>query len=1556
MSETANKRVGDYELISHIGDGAQGKIFKARCVAKDNPNVAEGRDVALKIVRRFSEDGRSEDRFKREVRNFLSLSHPNLVSYLESFVVQDEWAEEINCLVMEFLDGEDMKARLVKDPKGLAWEFVKDVFMQCLSGLAYASENGIIHRDLKPSNIFLLKDGGVKIIDFGIAKKEDGTVTTTSGFKGTYDYMAPDFLTTGEEFRGDGLSDVFSMGVCFYQALTGRLPYASSRESGWVAYLNRWQKGQARDITISAGALRVLDDRAVAFVRKAIRVNREERYRSFTEMLEELDKIDRRSLKVGKERYVMESYMGKGGFGEVFKARRAGDGKHFAVKHMFPGLDPSRFRREARLLQKYPHPNIVGYEAYVKIDRLDGADHYLVMEFLEGMPGWGLRGRIKKDGAMSVEEVLHQFCSYLNALDFLHTAKGKPILHRDITPANLYAPPHDPKYPDRGVPKIFDMGIARSEQTMTGGHVPGNPEYMAPEFVLEPDFRGSPESDIYCLGICMFESLTGKCAYPRLSKQTAQMWTSLRERAEGKVAISFDHQVFREYPALRAIIEKAIASDRRKRYHSAAAMREALESLSLEEQTGPAPVEEDEDDDEGCTTIFVPDEAYLAAAAAGRRARTMIRVKRLVGGLAALLVIAGLAVGGKTLWEKTGELRKNFFKPDDVVVPDGDTVAELPPPPPPLPEFQPTAAYVSLIRTRLTRAEELKARAPNNPEMIEAVGGFVRQWLTMPGRFDRSFTQALDAGKTDDAAAILEQWQQIAAHLPFKDLTLMTHGRQALSMERRLRFMKGVEALRAMPRDLSEKYVAGLEESLVTVRDSRATETQPQVRSWWLRRQEDLAGMATRLGTVFDERLAGAAEAKDLAAAESLTAAWEVVKKSEQVYGAIPQATHRRVASGAARLVSGLFDQEKKRLVAACEKGDFGEAKKISRWFVECRRKAPGLVQATEPAYRQAMEEVTAQQVACVKKLVDDVSTGTKAEQFQTISDLNKEWRASWPRSRAVQLDQAAKLKCLAVANASVKLALALYANEEFAKGDDEYARLQKFSKAVPADLRPASLDDGLAQVSAARDKSTKHAQEFRDASAEFDKLAAAFEKPDPANWRKQLSSWSSLKLSVKVRESITGSAKWRDFGDKFKKAISEYVGGSQDPDCVKEVRAVLETEGSEALIDKAGRLQLTNMLKLKERVFLDRQKLARIAVSMKADKPDTWRSALKELAASRSMPSLMYDKVCWSVWKKAEGACFGHVKDYIERAEPAGMREDRLVEAQEILRSARAAGTFDIKTIGELEALAGREIGKIDAARREQARAAAKRAAELEAARLEQQRMETAKRAAELEAARLEQQRVEAAKAAAAEKKRLAELEAARLEQERLAAEKKADDEREKLKAAQRERERIAAAKRAEEEELARRKAALEAIRSRQEQERLAKLQTSVVKPPPTRSVVPPSRTPPPNRTPPDEEALSVVKRPQFDPVLQAYLEPIELHLKRDEVREAVKLLSRELIARCRKAERKKRGSVDWIRVSDWLHAKREQYPGLNVVGRNELDLVDVELEKYIARQRRGR
>ncbi len=208
------KKFGRYIIISKIGQGAMGYVYKA-----EDPDL--NRTLALKTLRtdtRISEEKRKQyyRRFIREAKIAANLSHPGIV------VVYDVGKEgEIPFIAMEFLDGETLEEKIRK--KEINMYNLKSYLIQLLDALQYAHEHGVIHRDIKPSNIIILKDGRVKITDFGIAHIDDSDLTKTGHLIGSPNYMSP------EQVRGekvDQRSDLFSVGIMIYYILTGQKPFA----------------------------------------------------------------------------------------------------------------------------------------------------------------------------------------------------------------------------------------------------------------------------------------------------------------------------------------------------------------------------------------------------------------------------------------------------------------------------------------------------------------------------------------------------------------------------------------------------------------------------------------------------------------------------------------------------------------------------------------------------------------------------------------------------------------------------------------------------------------------------------------------------------------------------------------------------------------------------------------------------------------------------------------------------------------------------------------------------------------------------------------------------------------------------------------------------------------------------------------------------------------------------------------------------------------------------------------------------------------------------------
>jgi eukaryotic-like serine/threonine-protein kinase len=205
-------QIGRYQVIERVGRGGMGVLFRGMDPVLD-------REVAIKLMLvDFSEDEEQmRPRFYREARAAAKLQHRNIVTVFE-------FAEEGNTpyIVMEFLRGTSLAARMAS-PLPLALEGKLDVIAQLCDALNYAHEQGVVHRDVKPANVFLLTDGTVKLLDFGIAKVTTSTLTRQGDVLGSASYMSPEQVAGSDSV--DGRADIFSIGVVLYELLAGRKPF-----------------------------------------------------------------------------------------------------------------------------------------------------------------------------------------------------------------------------------------------------------------------------------------------------------------------------------------------------------------------------------------------------------------------------------------------------------------------------------------------------------------------------------------------------------------------------------------------------------------------------------------------------------------------------------------------------------------------------------------------------------------------------------------------------------------------------------------------------------------------------------------------------------------------------------------------------------------------------------------------------------------------------------------------------------------------------------------------------------------------------------------------------------------------------------------------------------------------------------------------------------------------------------------------------------------------------------------------------------------------------------
>src|SRR5215472_5949907 len=238
MPLVSGTKLGPYEIISPLGAGGMGEVYRAR-------DKRLGRDAAIKVLpEAFAGDAQRMGRFEREAKVLASLNHPN-IAVLYGF----EESNRTRALVMELVDGATLAERIKQGP--LAIEEALPTAKQIAEGLEYAHERGIIHRDLKPSNVKLSPDGQVKLLDFGLAKALEGetvdeelqnsptlsaAATCAGALLGTAAYMSP------EQARGkrvDRRADVWAFGCVLYEILTGRRAFSGETTSDILASVIR---------------------------------------------------------------------------------------------------------------------------------------------------------------------------------------------------------------------------------------------------------------------------------------------------------------------------------------------------------------------------------------------------------------------------------------------------------------------------------------------------------------------------------------------------------------------------------------------------------------------------------------------------------------------------------------------------------------------------------------------------------------------------------------------------------------------------------------------------------------------------------------------------------------------------------------------------------------------------------------------------------------------------------------------------------------------------------------------------------------------------------------------------------------------------------------------------------------------------------------------------------------------------------------------------------------------------------------------------------------------
>jgi serine/threonine protein kinase len=270
-----NTIIGKYKITRLIGEGGMAHVYEAE-------HEMLGTKVAIKVLKpMLSANVQIKERFKNEAKLMANLDHPNITKVIDF----DEQPQQLS-IIMEFLDGEDLNQKIKRNGPLNDKEIIIH-FTQILSAFQYAHKKGIVHRDIKPSNIFILPNGHLKILDFGIAKLFGlGNEMTHTGTQiGTPIYMSPEQVKADKSI--DHRSDIYSLGVTLYYAINGKPPYSEASESQFDIF-NKIVFEPLPNGTINKN----FDE----FIQKACQKNREHRFQSCDDWIDSMIISDKSNL------------------------------------------------------------------------------------------------------------------------------------------------------------------------------------------------------------------------------------------------------------------------------------------------------------------------------------------------------------------------------------------------------------------------------------------------------------------------------------------------------------------------------------------------------------------------------------------------------------------------------------------------------------------------------------------------------------------------------------------------------------------------------------------------------------------------------------------------------------------------------------------------------------------------------------------------------------------------------------------------------------------------------------------------------------------------------------------------------------------------------------------------------------------------------------------------------------------------------------------------------------------------------------------------------------
>jgi len=561
----SNSEFGEYQVADLIGEGGAARVYRAVRLESGSTQ----REVALKRFHsHVSADANLLGQLQEGARLWSDLHHPNVVEVFDFGMVQ-----EFFCIAIELVEGYTLRQVLQKValhgpfPPAIAMEFCLEICkgLSYVHGLSVDTDgDGVVHRGLHPGNVLVSGEGLVKVTDFGVARAEAALTRALAAQvnTGIPFYLSPEQVNRQ---RLDQRSDLFSLGTMMSEVIIGRYPFRGTSADEVLRGITKGDVGAlleeigeivpAMVPVLKRAFQRRPDDRypsAVQMTREVaeIYVSMErslpladwlgdwmtrKRPRTITADIPVADKAKkpvrrRRGGLQGKtiaDKYLVGSRIGRGGMGEVYKARHEQLSRDVVVKILKPlpdtGMDrrwfEKMFLREAAAAASLKNPHTI---TIYDFGRTRDGILYIVMEYLHGKT---IQQEVLKDGAFKAVRGVHVGIQVCRSL---HEAHERGIVHRDLKPSNvmLVERNNDPDFAkvlDFGLVKQAQQGGEASELTLSGKAV-GSPKYAAPEQLLsraDVDRR----ADVYAFGLLLYYMFAGQAPFTGDIRQiiTAQL-------------------------------------------------------------------------------------------------------------------------------------------------------------------------------------------------------------------------------------------------------------------------------------------------------------------------------------------------------------------------------------------------------------------------------------------------------------------------------------------------------------------------------------------------------------------------------------------------------------------------------------------------------------------------------------------------------------------------------------------------------------------------------------------------------------------------------------------------------------------------------------------------------------------------------------------------------------------------------------------------------------------------------------------------------------------------